>query len=260
LFQGPSGSGKTHALCSFPQPIVVGVTETNLAVIQGFAEGGVDITAYPLTSWTDYEWFVRRTKNREWKAQTVALDTYGLMGERLVLQKMADGTNTKNDGNLKISVWNHVKNDQWTQIMDFVSSTQAIPGKPAYHIVVCSHEREEYERKTVGGGAEGPVQDQVLVGVRPDAPGSFRDTLGARFDCVFITAERPVREKGANNVMRVVGSEHILWTVPPDHLRHTKDGVGGKGGRKVLPPTVENTFPALCAGWGMDPAGLEDKP
>ena len=257
LDQGESGGGKTHFICTMPQPIIVGQTDPNMAVINGFIQGGANITVYPLTTWAEFEWFVRKTKCREWNAATVALDSYTFMGDRLVLEKMDDPSSTKSDGNLKLQVWNHVKNDQWQVVMDLVGATSPIAGKPAYHVVVTIHEREEYE-KTLVPGATGEAQFlSKLVGVNPSVPGGLREGFGRMFDCVFIAQERPRTEKQTNGSMRVVGSEHLLWTVPPDHLRHTKDGVGGKAGRKALPPTVENTWTALCAAWGVDPLTMK---
>ena len=257
LLQGESGGGKTHMLCSMPQPIVVGYTDPNLSVPSSFIRAGCNITLYPIKCWADFEWFIRKTKNREWDAATVALDSYTFIGDRLVLEKMEDGGNTKGDGNLKIQVWNHVKNDQWTAMMDLVSATTPAPGKPSYHVVVTIHEREEYERTVLPSGGAEPQFTNKVIAVQPAVPGSLRDGFGRMFDCVFIVQERNRTEKQSNGTIKVVGSEHILWSVPPDQLRHTKDGVGGEkggpGGCRTLPPTVQNTWEALCGAWGMDP-------
>lgn len=260
LIQGESGSGKSHMVCTMPQPIIIGSTDPNLSVATGFARGGHQITLFPLKTWADFQWFVRRTKNREWDAATVALDSYTFVGDRLVLEKMDDPGSTKSDGNLKIQVWNHVKNDQWEAVMDLVSGTSPQPGKPNYHVVVTIHEREEYEKTVVPGGGGEPQFLSKLIAVQPAVPGGLREGFGRMFDCVFISQQQSVTEKQQNGTMKVTGSRRVLWSVPPDQLRTTKDGVGGPkgtGGLNVLPPSVPNTWPSLCEAWGVDPTTMK---
>jgi len=259
LIQGESGSGKSHMVCTMPQPIIVGSTDPNLSVPTGFMHGGIDLTLYPLRTWADFEWFVRRTKNREWGAATVALDSYTFVGDRLVLEKMDDPNSTKSDGNLKLQVWSHVKNDQWEAVMDLVSATGPQAGKPSYHVVVTIHEREEYEKTVIPTSSGEPQFLSKLTAVQPSVPGGLREGFGRMFDCVFIAQQQSVSEKQSNGTMKVAGSRRVLWSVPPDQLRTTKDGVGGvkgTGGLDVLPPTVPNTWTELCAAWSADPTTM----
>lgn len=243
LVQGGSGSGKTHFACTLPQPIVIGCTEPNISVPVGRIQEGLQITLYPLHSWRDYQWFVRRTKNREWDAATVVLDSYTLVGDLAVTNAMDKPGALTSDGNLKQARWTNVKSDQFTELLDLLSATQPQAGKSSYHVVVTVHEQEE-----MIVDEEGKVRG--VAAVNPAVPGGLRRSFGAKFDCVFVVTARPKFAKGAHNVMETVGVSHALWTVPPDPLRSVKDGIGGNGGRKVLPPTVENTWAALQSAWG----------
>lgn len=246
LLQGASGSGKTHFACTMPEPIVMGVTEPNISVVVGRIQESHAITMYPLKSWDDYKWFVRKTKNREWNAATVVLDSYTLVGDFITLAQKSQPGALNKQGQLVWSKWDLIKGHQFTEILDFLSATQPMPGKPSYHIVVTVHEQEEFIRNPEG-------ETVGISGISPAVPGGGRKNFGAKFDCVFYLASGTRMEKDAKGVGRVAGVEHRLWTVPPDQLRAVKDGLGGNGGRKVLPPTVENTWPALCEGWGSEP-------
>lgn len=259
LLVGDYGGGKTHFLMTMPQPIVVGYTDPNLAVVKGFKAQGVQVECYPLDTWEAFQWFTRRTKNREWNARTVAIDSYTYMGSRLVMEKQEVGSNVKTDGALKQNVWGHVLNDQWQEIIGLCDATQPITGKAAYNIVVTVHERPEYETMLGPPNRAGgePTVLTKLVGVDPAIPGGFREHVGRMFDCVFTVQQRPRREKGADNIVRVTGTDHVLCPIPPDNLRSTKDGFGGKAGRKELPAVVPNTWPELCAAWGVDPDTLK---
>ena len=50
--------------------------------------------------------------------------------------------------------------------------------------------------------------------------------------------------------MQLTGANHIVYTIPPNQYYAAGDGVGGKAGRKVLPPVLENTYQALVEAWG----------
>ena len=263
LIQGPPGTGKTHHLCSMPSPILVGVTESNTAVYQGFKEQGVDLTALPVDDWETFQWFVRLTKNRQWgehlgtEPRTVGIDVYGLIGTRLVMDKKANPSNVTGAGQLQPPVWDQVKGEQWTEILDFAGAVKALAGKPSYHIVVCSHEYEDLEVKITRVGGR-PVEESTLRGVYPEAPGSFRKSFAARFDCAFLSGKEPKLKEGGGP-REVVGTSYFLRTVPPDKFRQTKDGFGGKAGRGTLPPKVGNTWADLCGAWGVDPETLKVK-
>lgn len=243
LAQGVSGAGKTHLACSMPEPIIIGCTEPNISVGVGRIQEGKGITLYPLKTWLDYQWFVRKTKNREWDAATIVLDSYTLVGDLAVTTAMGKPGALTGDGNLKQARWTNVKSDQFTELLDLLSATQPQAGKPSYHVLVTVHEQEE-----VQVDEEGKVRG--ISAVNPAVPGGLRRSFGAKFDCVFVVAARPRFAKGPSGVMEPVGVNHVLWTVPPDPLRSVKDGIGGNGGRKILPPTVENTWAALTAAWG----------
>ena len=244
LVQGMSGSGKTHLACSMPEPIVIGCTEPNISVAVGRIQEGRKITLYPLKNWTDYKWFVRRTKNREWDAATVVLDSYTLVGDFAVTTAMERPAALTVDGNLKQARWTNVKSDQFTELLDLLSATQPQQGKPSYNVLVTVHEQEE-----VTVDDEGKVRG--ISAVNPAVPGGLRRSFGAKFDCVFVAQAKPRFAKGGHGVMEPAGVEHVLWAVPPDNLRSVKDGIGGNGGRKILPPTVENTWAALSAAWEL---------
>jgi hypothetical protein len=243
LLQGPSGSGKTHFVASMPHPIVVGVTESNISVYVGRIAEGAAITLFPLRSWADYQWFVRKTKNREWDASTVALDSYTVAGGFCVDSAMARPGSLTKDGMLQQTQWNRVKSEQFDELLDLLGSTQPAPGKPTYNVAVTVHEQDEEIRS--------PDGQQVLgvSAVSPAVPGGLRRHFAAKFDCVFITASETTKAKDAQGLLRPSGVRHFMWAVPPDHLRSTKDGLGGNGGRKALPPQVENTWRALQAAW-----------
>lgn len=243
LLQGPSGGGKTHFAASMPQPIVVGVTESNLAVYLGRIQEGAAITLYPLKSWADYQWFVRSTKNREWDAATVVLDSYTLVGDFVQAQVKSQPGAVNKEGQLTWSKWDTVKGYQFTEILDLLSAAVPAEGQRSYHIVVTVHEQDEAIRN-----ADGEVTG--LSGVSPAVPGGFRKNFSAKFDAVLYCVAQPITEKSPQGILSRTGTRHVVWTVPPDSLRAIKETLGGTGGRKVLPPTVENTWPALCAGWG----------
>jgi hypothetical protein len=246
LLQGTSGAGKTHFCCSMPQPIIIGNTEPNISVPVGRIEEGVDITMYPLKDWADYQWFVRKTKNREWDAATVVLDSYTLVGDFIQLAMKAQPGAVNKEGQLTWSKWDQVKGNQFNEVLDLLSAVKPMEGKPTYHVVVTVHEQEEAIRNPAG-------EITGISAINPAVPGGIRKSFGAKFDCVFYAVGGISREKDAQGVARPVGASHVLWTVPPDNLRAVKDGLGGNGGRKVLPATVENTWQALCAGWGREP-------
>jgi hypothetical protein len=231
-----------------PQPIVMGVTEPNISVPIGRIAEGHKIRLYPLRSWRDYEWFVRTTKNREWEeAATIVLDSYTMVGDMVVNEAMSAPGALTGDGNLKQARWTGVKSDQFTELLDLLSATLPMPGKRAYHIVVTVHEQEEavYD-------AEGKMTG--ISAINPAVPGGLRRSFAAKFDCVFIAQARTVYVKGANGLQRPAGTSHMLWTVPPDSLRSAKDGLGGNGGRSVLPPTIENNWSVLQESWYHSPS------
>lgn len=242
LLQGASGSGKTHFCCTMPQPIIFGCTEPNISVPVGRIQEGHALTLYPLKEWADYQWFVRKTKNREWDAATVVLDSYTLVGDFVTTATKGQPGALNKEGQLTWSKWDLVKSYQFNEILDLLSAVVPQEGKRAYHIVVTVHEQDEAIRN-----AEGEVTG--ISAISPAVPGGMRKSFGAKFDCVFYSQARPALEKDPKGIIHRVGTEHVLWTVPPDPMRAVKDGLGGNGGRKVLPPTVENTWPALCAGW-----------
>lgn len=242
LLQGPSGGGKTHFCVSMPQPIVAGVTETNIALYVGAIQDGANIVLYPLKNWQDYQWFVRKTKNREWTAGTVVLDSYTLVGDFITAATKAQPGAINKEGQLTWSKWDQVKGHQFTEILDLLSSVQPMDGKPSYNVVVTVHEQDEVVRN-----ADGEVVG--LSAISPAVPGGLRKNFAAKFDCVFYTVAAPIEEKDARGIIQRTGTRHLLWTVPPDTLRSCKETLGGNGGRKVLPPTIENTWAALCAGW-----------
>ena len=246
LLQGPSGSGKTHFVASMPHPIVVGVTESNISVYVGRIAEGAAITLFPLRSWADYQWFVRKTKNREWDASTVALDSYTVAGGFCVDSAMARPGSLTKDGMLQQTQWNRVKSEQFDELLDLLGSIQPAAGKPSYNIVVTVHEQDE---AIYGTGTDGSRVVTGISAVNPAVPGGLRGHFGAKFDCVFITASQTLMTADANKIQRPSGVRHFMWTVNPDHLRKTKDGLGGNGGRKALPPQVENTWRALQAAW-----------
>lgn len=244
LVQGPSGSGKSHFICSMPQPLVVGVTESNISVYTGRITEGYDIKLFPLKSWADYQWFVRKTKNREWDAATVGLDSYTVAGDYITKVQRAKPGALNSNGQLTWARWDDVKNEQFNELLDFLGATQPLAGKPTYNIVVAAHEYDEAIRNS-DGEAVG------ISAVNPAVPGGLRKHFSAKFDAKFIVAQTTDRKMNpTTKVNEVTGVRHFLWTVPPDHLREVKDGIGGNGGRKVLPPTVENTWAALTAAWG----------
>ena len=251
LVQGSSGAGKTHFACSMPQPIIMGVSEPNISVPVGRIQEGHAIVLYPLKDWKDYEWFVRKTKNREWDARTVVLDSYTLIGDFSVQSEMDKPGSLTKDGNLIQARWSAVKGNQFTELLDLLSSSQPEAGRPAYHIVVTVHEQDE-----AVVDAEGKVTG--ISAVNPAVPGGLRRSFGAKFDCVFVASQTPRYAKDEKGIQRPVGVDHVLWTIPPDRLRSVKDGLGGLGGRKVLPPTVGNTWAELCNAWGV-PAHLKSK-
>lgn len=246
LLQGPSGGGKTHFAASMPQPIVVGVTETNLAVYLGRIQEGAAITLYPLRTWEDFRWFTRCTKNREWEAATVVLDSYTIVGDFVQNAVKSQPGAVNKEGQLTWAKWDAVKGFQFTEVLDLLGATKPLAGKPTYHVVVTVHEQEESIRN-----AEGEVTG--ISGISPAVPGGFRKHFSAKFDCVFYCAAQPVFEKDAKGILHRTGTQHVAWTVPPDSLRAIKETLGGSGGRKVLPMTVENTWQALCAGWDVKP-------
>jgi len=226
-----------------PQPVVMGMTESNISLPVGRIQEGANLTLYPLKTWADYRWFVRKTKNREWDAATVVLDSYTVVGTYAVAEAMGAPAALTQDGNLKQARWTNVASDQFTELLDLLSATQPMFGKLSYHVVVTVHEQDE---NVVD--AEGKVTG--ISAVNPAVPGGFRRNFGAKFDCIFLTRTLPLYEQGPDKVRRIVGADHKMWTVAPDHLRSAKDGIGGNGGRKVLPPTVPNTWEALQAAWG----------
>jgi len=228
-----------------PQPIVMGVSESNISVPVGRITEGHKITLYPLKNWADYKWFVRKVKNREFDAATVVLDSYTVIGTYVVNEAMSAPAATTQDGNLKQARWTGVASDQFTELLDLLGSTQPLVGKPSYHIAVTVHEQEEAvydpEGKMTG-----------ISAINPAVPGGFRRSFGAKFDCIFLTRTHPKLEKvGAVN--KVTGADHIMWTVAPDRLYSAKDGIGGNGGRKVLPVNVPNSWDALVAAWDSQP-------
>jgi hypothetical protein len=85
--------------------------------------------------------------------------------------------------------------------------------------------------------------------IMPDIDGGFRIQFAREFDSVFCVRAEPVYEgEGLNR--QTVGSRHWLWTVtPPGGGPDVGDGIGGKGGRRVLPPRLENTWQALMEAW-----------
>ena len=247
LAQGPSGSGKTHLICSMPQPIVVGVTESNISLYTGRIAEGAKITLFPLRSWADYKWFVLKTKNHEWDAATVALDSYTVVGEFCVSHESGLPGALNKLGLLERSRWANVASGQFDELLALLETTHPQAGKSSYNIVVSVHEQDE---KIYGKDSTG---NQIVVGISeimPAVPGGFRGTFASKFDCVFIMASEVVRTADKQGVQRPSSTRHFMWTVSPDPLhKSVKDTLGGNGGRKALPPQVENTWRALQAAW-----------
>ena len=236
LLEGPEKSGKTHFWCSMPGPIVAAYTDPNRATPEGFMADGREIELIPIRDWKTYQnHFIPAVMNRKLEARTIVVDSYTYFGDKLPME-MAGG-----DGKVAIHTWGRIKELHWSAMMDLVNATGPGPnGEPGYNIVVTCHLMD--------------IQDDngSLIKVRPQITGGFRDAIGKQFDSVFIAASEAVNEV-KDGRRQLVGKRHFLWTIPPDRYHSCGDGIGGKGGRKELPPQVENTWQAVCRGWGVDP-------
>lgn len=231
---GTEKSGKTTFACSMPEPIAIAYSDPNRATVEGYVREGRKIDLYPVKTWKDFEEFVKMAVARQLEARTLVVDSWGFLSDRLV--SMLAGPS----GEVTIQQWGRIKDHNWETLMQLLSCTEAKGEHPGYHIVVTCHLTDVTDEKG------------NLIKVRPAISGSFKDTFGRCFDSVFLSRSRAVRAV-VDNRMVTTGVEHVLLTTPPDSYHTCGDGVGGKGGRKALPPEIPNSFQALCAAWGVVP-------
>jgi hypothetical protein len=242
---GDEKSGKTHFWCTFPKPIVCLYTDPNTQTADGFIEEGQDndITLVKLPStqgknpMADWQYFADRfvpaVKNRQFDAKTIVIDSYSFLAKALVTSKSGL------DGKVSIPEWGQILMNHGDRLRSIISSTQPMEGKPSYHVVVTSHLVDVTDDK------------QALIKTRPAIQGAFKDEFGKCFGTVLIAkakAEMEIKE----GKLTPGHATHYCYTVPPNQYLACGDGVGGKAGRKELPPIVENTYQALCAAWGIE--------
>lgn len=232
--QGVEKSGKTHFICSMPEEVNIAYTDPNRATAEGFMREGRKINLYLVQTWKDFQEWVRLADARELPGRTLAVDSFGFLSDRLVAETAGP------DGAVTIPQWGRIKDQNWTELMKLLGCTQPKGSHPGYHVVVSTHLTDVTDDKG------------NLVKVRPAISGSFKDTFGRCFDSVFISRSKAERAVEAGKLV-VKPTQYMLLTAPPDQYHTCGDGIGGKGGRKRLPSEVENTFPALCRAWGVDP-------
>lgn len=231
---GLEKTGKTHFICSMPEEVSVAFTDPNRATAEGFMRDGHKINLYLIGNWAEFQEWVRMAVARELPGRTLAVDSYGFVADRLV------AATSDANGAVTIPQWGRIKDQHWTELMKLLSCTQPTANHPGYHVVVSTHLTDVTDEKG------------NLVKVRPAIQGSFRDTFNRCFDSVFISkalSERAI----VDGKLQVKPTRYVLLSVPPDQYHACGDGIGGKGGRKRLPAEVENTFPALCQAWGVEP-------
>jgi hypothetical protein len=249
---GEPKSGKTHFAFTFPKPIVCFYTDLNTQTADGFVqdydEGEIVLIKPPSVQgkpraedWVYYaQSFVPMVQNREFEAATIVIDSYSFLAERLVAHIQGSGDN------MTIPGWGRVLTTHIDRMTALLSATQPIPGKRNYNIVVNCHLKAVTDK------------NDVLEYYAPAIQGAFHKEFVKCFGTVLIS-RAVAKQDIVDGKMQTIGQNHFCWTIPPMEGKYfCGDGVGGKAGRKALPPKVENTYDALCKAWGVSPGQTQE--
>jgi len=244
--------GKSWMLCSMPDPLILQF-DTNVACAEGYDHLMIDFTAMePLDA---YNLYTKQVLPALWNRQPERLNEHEVRGRDLgSIQSVCKDSETFAFEVMQESVpipktaksepdtfrWYRIlrelKKQEYYRLMSLARPFPADPTKPRYNVGVSCHMKGEY--RDVPG--TNPPQ-RVLERYVPAIEGSFKDKWGA-YAGTLMWCEK----KGTGP-----DTKHICYTRSPDRLRVCGDSVGGHGLYKVLPAEIENTWPALLAGWGI---------
>lgn len=244
--QGFYGAGKSHMLGTMPNTYWIS-SDPNDVIARAKGLGIINYSGgKPSEIWEDWS---RRTlpalHNRDLirlgvhkdvaeQVETICLDAYTFLFE--IMQEAVPMPTAKKTGDPDSYAWYRELRKAARQHMfaltGIVKPWPGDPNRPVWNLGVTYHMKAEY--RDIPG-----TDKKVLESYVPAIEGQFKDKIGAYFNTLLW--------------VELKGDKGVAYTKDPDKLRKTKDTIGGnRPGHAVLPPVIENTWPAILAGWGVE--------